>query len=152
MRWLTLAFTFVIATIVLNTPIDGGPGVYLSAVAASRIAPSGASSFYLMGLALALMTLLAAFAVFLAKLGAGLFAIHDDEDVAEVLGVPTFRYKIGGLRDLVRVRRGGRRPAGAVRLLCDGQRDLFDHGPLSVVLMSVLGGTRHWAGPPSAPR
>ena len=30
---LTLAVTFVLATIVLNTPIDGGPGVYLSAVA-----------------------------------------------------------------------------------------------------------------------
>ena len=29
---LTLAVTFVLATIVLNTPIDGGPGVYLSAV------------------------------------------------------------------------------------------------------------------------
>ena len=28
---LTLAVTFVLATIVLNTPIDGGPGVYLSA-------------------------------------------------------------------------------------------------------------------------
>ena len=29
---LTLAVTFVIGTIVLNTPIDGGPGVYLAAV------------------------------------------------------------------------------------------------------------------------
>ena len=27
--------------------------------------------------------------------GIGLFAIHDDEDVAEVKGVPTFRYKLG---------------------------------------------------------
>jgi ABC-type branched-subunit amino acid transport system permease subunit len=30
----------------------------------------------------------------LSKLGIGLFAIHDDEDVAEVMGVPTFRYKL----------------------------------------------------------
>ena len=30
---LTLAVTFVVATIVLNTPIDGGPGVYLHSVA-----------------------------------------------------------------------------------------------------------------------
>ena len=29
-----------------------------------------------------------------AKLGAGLFAIHDDEDVAEVMGVPTYRCKL----------------------------------------------------------
>ena len=27
-------------------------------------------------------------------LGTGLFAIHDDEDVAEVMGVPTYRYKL----------------------------------------------------------
>src|SRR6188474_2042253 len=30
---LTLAVTFVLATIVLNTPIDDGPGIYLSGVA-----------------------------------------------------------------------------------------------------------------------
>ena len=29
---LTLAVTFIIATVVLNTPIDGGPGVYLNSV------------------------------------------------------------------------------------------------------------------------
>ncbi len=47
---LTLAVTFVLATIVLNTPIDGGPGVYLSAVpvppigadAAGHVLPAGA--------------------------------------------------------------------------------------------------------------
>ena len=33
---LTLAVTFVIATIILNTPIDGGPGVYLSGRAPPR--------------------------------------------------------------------------------------------------------------------
>ena len=37
---LTLAVTFVLATIVLNTPIDGGPGVYLSAVAVPALAPT----------------------------------------------------------------------------------------------------------------
>ena len=37
---LTLAVTFVLATVVLNTPIDGGPGVYLSGVPLPRIALS----------------------------------------------------------------------------------------------------------------
>ena len=36
---LTLAVTFVLATIVLNTPIDGGPGVYLNAVPVPGSAP-----------------------------------------------------------------------------------------------------------------
>ena len=48
---LTLAVTFVLATIVLNTPIDGGPGVYLSAVAVPKLAPSPSSTFYLLALA-----------------------------------------------------------------------------------------------------
>ncbi len=54
---LTLAVTFVLATIVLNTPIDGGPGVYLSAVAVPALAPTVSGSFYMMALALAVVTL-----------------------------------------------------------------------------------------------
>src|SRR6267378_1382858 len=51
----TLAVTFVVGTIVLNTPIDGGPGVYLSAVPVPKVGPSVASSFYLMALAAAVV-------------------------------------------------------------------------------------------------
>ena len=91
---LTLAVTFVLATIVLNTPIDGGPGIYLSAVAVPAIAPSASGAFYLMALALAVVTLVIARAIMRARLGLGLFAIHDDEDAAEVVGVPTYRYKL----------------------------------------------------------
>ncbi len=54
---LTLAVTFVLATIVLNTPIDGGPGLVLAAVPLPAIGPSPSSTFYLLGLALALATL-----------------------------------------------------------------------------------------------
>ena len=91
---LTLAVTFVLATIVLNTSIDGGPGLVLSAVPLPAIGPSPSSTFYLLGLALALATLWIAREIQRSKLGTGLFAIHDDEDVAEVLGVPTYRYKL----------------------------------------------------------
>src|SRR5439155_21953225 len=77
----TLAVTFVVGTIVLNTPIDGGPGIYLSAVPVPKIGPSAASAFYLLALAIAVVTLLIARWIFAAKLGMGLFAIRDDEDV-----------------------------------------------------------------------
>jgi len=90
----TLAFTFVVGTIVLNTPIDGGPGVYLSAVPVPKLGPSPASAFYLMGLAMVVATLAIAYGIYRSRLGVGLFAIHDDEDVAEVLGVPTFQCKM----------------------------------------------------------
>src|SRR5205085_1523118 len=94
---LTLAVTFVLATIVLNTPIDGGPGVYLSAVAVPALSPTVPGTFYLLALALAVITLMLARAIPQTRLGVGLFAIHDDEDAAEVMGVPTYRYKLVAL-------------------------------------------------------
>ena len=58
-----------------------------------KLGPTPSSSLYLMMLAAAVATLASPRRCTLA-LGIGLFAIHDDEDVAEVMGVPTFRYKL----------------------------------------------------------
>ena len=88
---LTLAVTFVVATIIGNTAIDGGPGVYLNAVPVPRLGPTATSSLYLMMLVAAVATLLVSWWIRHSRFGAGLFAIHDDEDVAEVMGVPTYR-------------------------------------------------------------
>ena len=91
---LTLAVTFVIATIILNTPIDGGGGVFMSAVPLPDLMPTQTGTIYILGFAMCVLTLATAWWVAHARLGLGLFAIHDDEDVAEAKGVPTFRYKI----------------------------------------------------------
>jgi branched-chain amino acid transport system permease protein len=144
---LTLAVTFVLATIVLNTSIDGGPGVYLSGVPLPRIGGSPTATFYLLALGVALLTVATAYAVYHARWGAGLFAIHDDEDVAEVLGVPTYRYKLlalglsSGLAGVV-----GGIHALFVTYVTVGETFSIVV-PLYVVLMSVLGGARHWLGP-----
>src|SRR3954469_11283509 len=53
---LTLAVTFVVATIIVNTPIDGGPGIYLSGVQVPKLAPTPSSSLYLMMLMAAVLT------------------------------------------------------------------------------------------------
>lgn len=144
---LTLATTFVVATLILNTPIDGGPGVYLNAVELPAIGPTPSGTFYLLALAVAVLTLLVSIVTYHSRLGTGLFAIHDDEDVAEVMGVPTFRYKLltfalsCALAGLV-----GGVQAMFVSYVTVG--DTFSITlPLTVVLMSVLGGARHWLGP-----
>lgn len=144
---LTLAATFVVATIVLNTPIDGGQGVYLSAVPMPEFGPSPSGTFYLLALAAAVLTVVISLIVYYARFGTGLFAIHDDEDVAEVMGVPTFKYKVAAfalscaLAGVV-----GGIQAMFVSYVTTG--DVFTVAmPLTVVLMSVLGGTRHWLGP-----
>lgn len=144
---LTLAATFVVATIILLTPIDGGPGVYLSAVPVPEIGPSPSGTFYLLALAVAIVSLLAAIGVYHSRLGTGLFAIHDDEDVAEVMGVPTYRYKLAAfaLSCAVAGTVGGVH-AMFVSYVTTGDTFTITM-PLTVVLMAVLGGTRHWAGP-----
>ncbi|MEJ8851277.1 branched-chain amino acid ABC transporter ATP-binding protein/permease [Variovorax rhizosphaerae] len=144
---LTLAATFVVATIILNTPIDGGPGVSMAGVLVPAIAPTASGTFYLLSLAVALLAVVAALLVHGSRFGTGLFAIHDDENVAEVMGVPTFRYKLGAfalscaLAGLV----GG---VHALFISYVTTGDVFTIAlPLTVILMAVLGGTRHWAGP-----
>jgi branched-chain amino acid transport system permease protein len=144
---LTLAVSFVLGTVILNTPIDGGPGVYLSAVPVPKLAPSPSGTFYLLAMLAALGTLWVAYTVQRAKLGSGLFAIHDDEDVAEVLGVPTFRYKLAALA--ISCALAG--VAGAIHALFVSYVTVGETFsivvPLSVVLMAVLGGMRTWLGP-----
>jgi branched-chain amino acid transport system permease protein len=144
---LTLAVTFVVATIVLNTRIDGGPGIYLNSVAVPKLGPTASSSIYLMVLIAAIGTLLISYRVHASKLGTGLFAIHDDEDVAEVMGVPTYRYKLVALAlSCALAGLAGGIHALFVSYITAGETFNITV-PLTVVLMSVLGGTRHWAGP-----
>ena len=144
---LTLAVTFVIATVILNTPIDGGGGVFMSAVPLPALMPTPTGTIYLLGFVLCVATLLIAWKVAHSRLGMGLYAIHDDEDVAEAKGVPTFRYKLiafglsAGLAGAV----GGVHAMYVGFLTVAGTFELSV--PLFVVLMSVLGGSRHWAGP-----
>jgi branched-chain amino acid transport system permease protein len=144
---LTLAVTFVLATIVLNTRIDGGPGVYLSGVPMPRLLASPTGTLYLLGLALAAATVGAAYAIAHSRLGLGLYAIHDDEDVAEVQGVPTLSYKLvafalsAGIAGIA-----GGIHAMYVSYVTVGETFSITV-PLYVVLMSVLGGARHWLGP-----
>ena len=144
---LTLAVTFVIATIILNTPIDGGGGVFMSAVPLPHIMPTPTGTIYILGFGLCVLTLATAWWVAHSRLGMGLFAIHDDEDVAEAKGVPTFRYKIvafalsAGIAGAV----GGIHAMYVGFLTVAGTFELTV--PLYVVLMSVLGGSRHWLGP-----
>ncbi|MFO1324461.1 MAG: branched-chain amino acid ABC transporter ATP-binding protein/permease [Burkholderiales bacterium] len=144
---LTLAATFVLATIVLNTPIDGGPGVYLSAVPVPKLAPTPSGAFYVMALVLAVGTVAIAYAITRARLGLGLFAIHDDEDVAEVMGVPTYGYKLAafGVSCALAGVAGGIQALFVSYVTANGTFNITV--PLTVILMCVLGGTRFWAGP-----
>ena len=144
---LTLAVTFVIATVILNTPIDGGGGIFMSAVPLPAIVATPNGTIYVLGFVLCIATLAIAWWVAHSRLGMGLFAIHDDEDVAEAKGVPTLRYKLiafalsAGIAGAV----GGVHAMYVGFITVSGTFELTV--PLYVVLMSVLGGSRSWFGP-----
>ena len=144
---LTLSVTYVLAAVISNTPIDGGGGVYLSNVSIPQLGTTVPGAIYLLGLVLALTALAVSRRILRSRLGAGLLAIHDDEDVAEVKGVPTLHYKLAAFAISSAIAGA----AGAIQAAYVGYVTVGETFsitvPLYVVLMSILGGARHWAGP-----
>ncbi|HKU97878.1 MAG TPA: branched-chain amino acid ABC transporter ATP-binding protein/permease, partial [Vineibacter sp.] len=143
----TLAVSFVVATIILNTGIDGGAGVLTSSVAVPHLMPTPSGTIYLLGLLMCAGTLAITYVIAHSRLGLGLFAIHDDEDVAEVKGIPTFRYKLAAFALSAAIAGA----VGGIHAIYVGFLTVSETFgiavPLYVVLMSVLGGARHWLGP-----
>ncbi len=145
---LTLAVPFVLASLARIVPaIDGGQGIIVRVPDVPEFLGGFQDLLYLLGLAFGMLALATAYAMQHSRTGWALFAIHDAEDVAEGLGVPTFRYKMLaiGLSGVI----GGL--AGAVYALQIGfvtVESVFNLTiPLFVIVMSVLGGRSQWLGP-----
>jgi branched-chain amino acid transport system permease protein len=144
----TLAIAFVLASVARLFPaIDGGRGSFMTGVPTPAFLGEFRPAMYRMTLVVMMATLVVAYLIYESRLGWGLFAIRDDEQVARGLGVPVFRYKMialganaffGGLM-------GG---VWALQIGFITVEDVFNiRVPLFVILMSVLGGTKHWMGP-----
>jgi branched-chain amino acid transport system permease protein len=145
---LTLAVTFTLASIVhLSDWVDGGQGVALTIPEYPAFLGEFPDLIYRLGLGVAAIAVVTAFLIQNSRFGWGLFSVRDEEGVAEELGVPTFRYKmlaitisgfLGGLSGAVAALQiGYLTPEGVFGLTV----------PLFVIVMSVLGGRRHWLGP-----
>ena len=91
---MTMVVKLVVDNNIQKKPKDGGQEVSMGSGQLHALLSSDSSTLYVLALALAVITLWVAHAIYKSKLGTGLFAIHDDEDVAEVMGVPTLRYKL----------------------------------------------------------
>jgi ABC-type branched-subunit amino acid transport system ATPase component/ABC-type branched-subunit amino acid transport system permease subunit len=145
---LTLAVPFILAPIArINPSIDGGQGLVLPVPDIPEAIGGFQELAYLLSLAVAGIAVALAYVAQRTRIGWALFAIRDAEEVAEGLGVPTFRYKM--LAIVVTGLIAGM--AGAVFALqigyvtVEGTFNLTV--PLFVIVMSVLGGRLHWLGP-----
>lgn len=144
---ITLALTFVVGSVVLNIPLDGGAGVAIDEVRLPRLWGSTANTLYVAQATVATASVLIANLVQSSRAGLALFAISDAEAVAETAGVPTYGYKIAAFA-LSAALAG---LAGEVNALFVGYVTVGETFsitvPLYVLLMGVLGGARQWLGP-----
>ena len=145
---LTLAVPFILAAFArISGSIDGGQGTTIRLPHLPGWMGSFSQILFLLNLVLAGLAVGVALIAYHTRFGHGLRAIHDAEAAAEVLGVPTFQYKmiaivLGGVL-------GGL--SGAVFGLQIGfvaVESVFSLTlPLTAIVISVLGGRRHWLGP-----
>ncbi|HZD22014.1 MAG TPA: branched-chain amino acid ABC transporter permease [Acidimicrobiia bacterium] len=144
----TLAIAFVLASLARLTPnIDGGTGIFMTGTPLPEILGDFNTAMYRMILVVMLLTVLAAYLTHDSRLGWGLFSIRDDEPVAGGLGVPVFRYKMTalGINAFFAGLMGG---IWSLQIGFVTVEEVFNiRVPLFVILMSVLGGLRHWMGP-----
>lgn len=144
----TLAIAFVLASVArVTTAIDGGTGVFMTGTPLPEFLGDFTEAMYWMTLVIMFLTVLTALLIHESRLGWGLFAIRDDEPVAAGLGIPTFRFKMIalGVNSFYAGLMGG---VWSLQLGFVTVDDVFNiRVPLFVILMSVLGGLRHWMGP-----
>jgi len=144
----TLAVAFVLASVArLYSFIDGGRGIFMTSTPLPEFLGDFRTAMFRMTFVVAFLTLLAAYLIFESRIGWGLFAIRDDEQVAHGLGVPVFRYKMLalGTNAFFSGLMGG---VWALQIGFVTVDDVFNiRVPLFVILMSVLGGMKHWMGP-----
>ncbi len=145
---LTLAMTFIVATIVNNVDwLDGGGGVFLRQAKGVGGWGDNNVGLYYVSLVIALSCVYLAYAIYHSRWGQALFAIRDDEDVADGLGVPTIRYKVGTFA-LSAFFAG---VIGAPQALFLGYLETATvfavTTPLLALMMAILGGASVWYGP-----
>jgi len=145
---MTLAVAFVMGAVArVSSNIDGGQGIPLSGVPVPEALGNHPAMIFRLGLIVAVLAVIAAQMVQHSRLGWGLFSIRDDEDVAETLGVPTFRFKMIAF-GLTAFLAGLSGAIHSLQVSYVTIEEVFNiRVPLMVILMSILGGTRHWMGP-----
>ena len=144
----TLAVAFVLAALARLLPsIDGGVGIFVTGTPIPEILGDFTTAMYRMTLIVALGTVLVSYLIHSSRFGWGLFAIRDDEPVAQSLGVPAFGYKMAALGVAASLS-GLMGAIWAQQIGFVTVADVFNiRVPLFVIIMSILGGTTHWAGP-----
>jgi branched-chain amino acid transport system permease protein len=145
---LTLIVALALAALAqLSNFVDGGQGRTSTVPDYPSFLGSYTDLIFRMGVLVAVGSVAVAYAIQYSRFGRGLFAIRDDEDVAEALGTPSFRYKMVafGISGFIAGVAAGVNSLQLSYITIDGTFTFIT--PLFVILMSTLGGRNHWLGP-----
>ncbi|MCS6784921.1 MAG: branched-chain amino acid ABC transporter permease, partial [Candidatus Caldarchaeum sp.] len=103
--------------------------------------------FYTLTLVLAILSIITSIAIYHSRFGLNLFAIRDDEDAAEAIGIDTFKYKmLAFCISSLLVAMVGAVFAGWLKYVWPETVFNLNYS-LYPILMSILGGMGTWVGP-----
>jgi len=140
----TVVLTFVSSIVVIN---NWGDGIVMHSVKAFWPFISIPHIFYTLALLLCVASISISIAVYRSKLGLNFFAIRDDEEAAEAIGINSFKNKmIAFCISSMLVGFAGAVFAGWVKYVWPETVFNLNYS-LFPILMTILGGMGTWVGP-----
>lgn len=144
----TIALAIIIATAVTNWRFVGGAaGIQLQRPPVTAPFDSYVKMLFFVQAVLVVIAIVVTRFIQNSRIGRGLQALRDDELAAECTGVPTLRLKLLACVVSGALIAAGGAPA-AMYLQFANPDSAFDlNYSISVLAMSLIGGTAHWIGP-----
>jgi branched-chain amino acid transport system permease protein len=144
----TIALTIVIETTITNWRYVGGAaGIQLQRPPVIEPFPSYVALLFFVQALLVVLAIAISRFIHNSWIGRGLQALRDDELAAECTGVPTLRLKLVACVVSGALMCAAGAPAALYLQYADPSSAFNLNYSVSVLAMSLIGGTAHWAGP-----
>src|SRR6185437_1944996 len=144
----TIAVAIVIETAVTNWRYVGGAaGIQLQRPPVTEPFDSYVKMLFFVQAVLVVVAIVVARFIQNSRMGRGLHALRDDELAAECTGVPTLRLKLMACVISGALMSAGGAPAAMYLSFANPDSAFNLNYSVSVLAMSLIGGTAHWIGP-----
>ena len=144
----TIAVAIVIETAVTNWRFVGGAaGIQLQRPPVTQPFDSYVKMLFFVQAVLVVVSIAVARFIQNSRIGRGLHALRDDELAAECTGVPTLRLKLMACVISGALMAAGGAPAAMYLQFANPDSAFNLNYSVSVLAMSLIGGTAHWIGP-----
>jgi branched-chain amino acid transport system permease protein len=144
----TIAVAIVIETAVTNWRFVGGAaGIQLQRPPVTQPFDSYVKMLFFVQAVLVVISIAVARFIQNSRMGRGLHALRDDELAAECTGVPTLRLKLMACVISGALMSAGGAPAAMYLQFANPDSAFNLNYSVSVLAMSLIGGTAHWIGP-----